>query len=183
MFGARNVIIYQPFFYNQFRRLEINGTMRFERYLDVGGHGLQHVELFPNGRVPHKLGHLYRHHPAEMFLGSSCERELIRDWHVHIDNECDYIPGYCGGLSLGDARDLGALNNGIDLDQYPVLRALLTDLEELLLLGLEFGYQEQEGYVSKCHLCVDIRRHLVAHGDFQELKPEGFYRHLEDGAA
>jgi hypothetical protein len=100
---------------------------------------------------------------------------------VHIDNECHYIPGYCGGLSLGDARDLDALNRGIDLDRYPVLSALLTDLKELLALDREFDYEEQEGYVSKCHLCVDIRRHLVAHGDFQELTPRGFYRHLEDG--
>lgn len=181
IFDTRNVIVYQQFFYNQFRRLEVDGTMGFEEYLKVGGHGLHRVELLPNGRVPYKLAHLYEHHPAERYCGSSCQRELIRDWHVHIDNKCHYIPGYCGGLSLGDARDLQALNSGIDLGRYPVLSALLTDLEELLILGREFDYEEQEGYVSKCHLCVDIRRHLVAHGDFQELKPEGFYEHLEDG--
>lgn len=183
VFDTRNVIVYQPFFYNQFQRLGINGTMRFERYLEVGGHGLRHVELFANGRVPYKLSHLYENYPAERFYGSSCRRELIRDWHVHIDNKCHYIPGYCGGLSLGNARDLEALTSGIDLDRYPVLSALLADLEELLVLGREFGYRERVGYISKCHLCVDIRRHLAAHGDFQELKPEGFYRHLENGAA
>jgi hypothetical protein len=41
----------------------------------------------------------------------------------------------------------------------------------------------QEGYVSKCYPCIDIRGHPVAHGDFQELKPAGFYKHLEDGVA
>lgn len=183
VFDSRDVIVYQQFFYNQFRRLEINGTIGFEEYLDEAGYGLHHVELFANGRVPYKLAELYRHHPAERFFGSSCQQELLRDWHVHIDNECHYIPGYCGGLSLGDARDLDALTNGIDLDQHAVLKALLTDLEELLVLGLAFGYQEREGYVSKCHLCIDIRHHLVAHGDFQELRPRGFYSHLEDELA
>ena len=62
-----------------------------------------------------------------------------------------------------------------------MLRALLTDLEELYQLGREFGYQErEEGYISKCHLCVDIRRHLARSGEFKELRPRQFYEHLED---
>ena len=69
----------------------------------------------------------------------------------------------------------GLILEGVDLDQRPVLRALLTDLEDLVHLGLELGYEEREGYVSKCHLCADIRRHLLQHGDFIELQPRLFY--------
>ncbi|MEM4724244.1 MAG: hypothetical protein QXP01_04470, partial [Candidatus Hadarchaeum sp.] len=97
-----------------------------------------------------------------------------------IDNYGNYVPGYCGGLSLGDARDLNKLLQGIHLDELPVLRALLTSLEELYRLGKAYGYEELDGYVSKCHLCTDIRRHLAKVGDFPELKPREFYEHLED---
>jgi hypothetical protein len=175
-----HVIVYQPFFFEQFRRLALKGTLAFEDYLRVAGHGLRYVELFASGRAPYKLANLYEHYPAERFFGVSCRRELIRDWHVHVDNYGNFIPGYCGGLSLGDARDLEALCRGVELEERPVLQALLTDLKALYDLGREFGYQERERYVSKCHLCVDVRRHLALEGEFKELRPRAFYERLED---
>ncbi len=179
VFGDR-VIVYQPFFFEQFRRLGVKGTLAFEDYLKEAGYGLHYVELFPSGRAPYKLAHLYERYPAERFFGLSCRLELIRDWHIHVDNYGNFIPGYCGGLSLGDARDLNTLCRGIDLETMPVLSALLTDLKALYDLGKEFGYREQEGYVSKCHLCVDVRRHLAREGNFRELVPRAFYERLED---
>lgn len=175
-----HVIVYQPFFFEQFRRLALKGTLAFEDYVRVAGHGLQYVELFASGRAPYKLAHLYEHYPAGRFFGVSCRWELIRDWHVHVDNYGHFIPGYCGGLSLGDARDLQALCRGVELEERPVLKALLTDLKALYDLGKEFGYRERKGYVSKCHLCVDVRRHLALAGEFKELEPRAFYERLED---
>ena len=189
VFAGGNVIVYQRLFLDQFRQLGLRGTLSFEDYvgaLEQAGHGLQYVELFANGRVPYKLARLYQRRPAHHFFGASCRRELIRDWHVHVDNYCNFVPGYCGGLSLGDARALDAMREGIDLDQRPVLRALLTDLEALYDLGRRFGYQPRAGYISKCHLCIDVRRHLARNDDFErasavhELKPRAFYEHLED---
>ncbi|HSR33415.1 MAG TPA: radical SAM protein [Anaerolineae bacterium] len=181
VFGA-NAIVYQQFFYRQFQELGLRGTLPFDDYLDRAGHGLQYVELFANGRVPYKMGDLFHHYPAEHFFGASCRRELIRDWHVHVDNYGNLLPGFCGGLSLGDARDLDALCRGIDLDGLPVLKALLTDLADLYHLSLRFGYEEKAGYVSKCHLCLDTRRHLAKTGDFTELQPRELYERLEDGS-
>jgi hypothetical protein len=43
----------------------------------------------------------------------------------------------------------------------------------------QYGYQPlAEGYTGKCHLCVDVRRHLVDVGDLAELSPRGFYEHI-----
>ena len=180
VFGHRNVLVYQAIFYEEFSRLGIEGTLPLEKYLRKGL-GLAYAELFLSGRAAYKLAHLFPRYPARRFFGLSCRRELIRDWHVHVDNYCHYIPGFCAGLSLGDARDLTAICGGIDPARYPVLRALLTDLEELYRLGVAHGYVErEEGYISKCHLCLDVRRHLVGHGDFPELRPRAFYEHLED---
>jgi len=179
VFSPDNTIVYQAFFYQQFHQLDLRGTLPFEKYLRIAGHGLQYVELFASGRAPYRLGDLYEHRPARSFFGASCHRELVRDWHVHIDNYCNYIPGYCGGISLGDARDLNAICSVIDLDERPALNALLTDLKALHDLGMQCGYEEQNGYISKCHLCIDIRQHLARHGGFRELTPKAFYDRLE----
>lgn len=179
VFGG-NAIVYQRFFFDQFKRLGLSGTLDFEDYLERAGQGLQHVELFANGRTPYKLARLYEHRPADYFFGTSCQGELIREWHIHVDNYGNFVPGYCGGLSLGDARDLDAICQGIDLEALPVLRALLTDLENLYELGVRLGYEERDGYISKCHLCADVRRHLAQSANFQELKPRAFYERLED---
>jgi len=181
IFGA-NVILYQEFFYHQFKRFNLKGTMSFEEYLQKAGLGsLYKIELLPMGRAPYKLGHLYKKYPAKQFFGESCAEQLTRNWHVHVDNYCNYITGYCGGISLGDARDLGSVCDGIDLEERPILAFLVTDLEKLHQFGVkEFGYKERkEGYISKCHLCVDIRKHIAQRTDeFKELRPREFYSHL-----
>jgi hypothetical protein len=35
-----------------------------------------------------------------------------------------------------------------------------------------------DGYAGKCHLCVDVRRHLVRRGGFPELRPAAFYENI-----
>jgi MoaA/NifB/PqqE/SkfB family radical SAM enzyme len=181
IFG-KSVIIYQGFFYHQFKGFNIKNCLSFEEYLQKAGHeSLYHIELLPMGRVAYKLAHLYKKYPAKIFFGESCREELTRNWHIHIDNYCNYVTGYCGGISLGDARDLDSLHE-IDLDKKPILEALVTDLKKLYEFGVEeFEYKElAEGYISKCHFCVDIRKCLAKQTDeFEELRPREFYSHLE----
>lgn len=179
---SRNMIIYQEFFYDEFKRFGIKGVLSFEEYLQRARESLHYIELLPMGRATYKLNYLYRKYQARRFFGESCKEELTRPWHVHIDNYCNYMTGYCGGISLGDARNLDAICQGVDLDEYPILEALVTNVKRLYEIGKkEFGYREQEeGYISKCHLCLDIRRHLALQTDkFKELKPREFYFHLE----
>jgi MoaA/NifB/PqqE/SkfB family radical SAM enzyme len=56
IFG-RDVIIYQEFFYHQFKRLEIRNTLPLEEYLRISPDGLRYVELLLMGRAPYKLVH------------------------------------------------------------------------------------------------------------------------------
>ncbi|MEW6215323.1 MAG: hypothetical protein AB1478_09030, partial [Nitrospirota bacterium] len=181
VFG-KNIIIYQELFYDEFKRSGNKGTLSFQEYLNKRKDSLKYIELLPMGRAVYKLGYLYRKYPAKKFFGESCIGELARPWHVHIDNYCNYMTGYCGGISLGDARSLDSICQGIDLDEYPILEALVTDIKRLYEFGTqEFGYREkQEGYIAKCHLCVDIRRHIAQQTDrFKELRPREFYFYLE----
>ncbi len=176
-----NVIIYQELFYQLFKNLTIRNALSLKEYLMMAPNSLNYAELLPMGRVPYKLGYLYKRYPAKDFFGVSCRAELTRKWHIHIDNYCNYMTGYCGGISLGDARRLNSLFKGIDMDEYPILRALVGNLGKLYEIGVkEFDYKEQsEGYISKCHLCIDIRKHLVQRTDeFNELRPKEFYWQL-----
>jgi len=180
IFGE-NVIVYQSFFYKDFKRLGIKNKLSFKEYLQKSPFSLYYMELLPMGRAAYQLSYLYKKFPAKYFFGLSCHEELTREWHIHIDNYCNYIPGYCAGISLGDARNLNSLIQGIELHDKPILNALITDLKNLYEFAVkEFNYKElSDGYISKCHLCVDIRRHIANQTDeFKELKPKEFYYHL-----
>ena len=92
------------------------------------------------------------------------------------------MPGYCGGISLGSWFELDRLlEEGIDLDNRPVLKYLVKeDMQGLLNFAKDRGYQDlSEGYVSKCHLCLDIRKFLVSTQDYAELQPKEFYEQLK----
>jgi hypothetical protein len=181
IFGA-NLMVYQEAFHRQFKELDVKSTISFEEYLQkVGLSGMGLAELLPLGRTNYKLKDLYRKYPAKAFFKESCIRSLTREWHVHIDNYGNYIAGYCGGISLGDARDLSSICGEIDLEDRRVLSALANNLEELYKVAVkEFSYKElEEGYISKCHLCLDVRRHMVQITDeFKELRPKEFYSYL-----
>jgi len=179
-----NAIIYQEFFYSQFEKLNIKDTLSFNGYLkktDVGDL-YENVELLPIGRATYTLSCLYRNYPAKQFFSESCGEELTRGWHIHVDNYCNYMTGYCAGISLGDGREIDSICQGINLDRRPILNALSNDLKSLFEFGVkEFDYKERvQGYISKCHLCVDLRRHIAQKTDqFEELRPREFYYHLE----
>jgi len=190
VFGA-NTMVYQDLFYRQMKILGVRRTLPFEEYSHlmeqkdpIGlGLGLSFYSILPMGRATYRLGHLYRKHPAAHFFNESCMEELTRDWHIHVDNYCNYMTGYCGGISLGDARNLEAICQGIELDECPVIGRLVSPkgLMKLFTFAVEeFGYKErQDGYVSKCHLCIDIRKHISEQTDeFRELKPKDFYSRL-----
>jgi MoaA/NifB/PqqE/SkfB family radical SAM enzyme len=182
IFG-KNMMVYQDNFYTQFKGISVEEKMSFEEYLQkVGIESLSYIELIPMGRAVYKFANLYRKFPAEKFFKESCIESLTRNWHVHIDNYCNYIAGYCGGISLGDAIGAKSIFNGIDFEEYPILGMLATNLRKLYDFGVkEFGYKEiKDGYISKCHLCLDIRRHIVSLTDaYRELCPREFYFNLQ----
>jgi hypothetical protein len=73
------------------------------------------------------------------------------------------------------------LQEGVDTERFPVLGLLMEeDIQGLLEFARERGYEESaEGYFSKCHLCMDLRKHLALTGNYPELSPTEFYTQLE----
>ena len=180
VFG-QNAFVYQSFFYRQFQQLAIESTLSLEDYVEKAGLGsFDYAEMIPMGRFPYKLGHLFKRQKAKSFFHQSCGKRLTSPYHIHVDNYGNYMGGFCGGISLGDAHDLSLIFRGIDLDKRPVLKALVAGIEPLHKLGQGFGYEEiPEGYVSACHLCMDIRKHMVQQTEeFVELRPKEIYEHI-----
>ena len=183
VFGA-NVVVYQLAYYHRFRQLGIKDRIPLEEYVRMTKNErlADEVELFLMGRAARQLRGFYPAHPARRFFHEPCRPSFLRNWHNHFDNYGNLMPGYCGGVSLGQWWDLDTLeNNGIDLDHHPVLGFLIAeDVQGLLQFAQQLGYRESpEGYVSKCDLCLDLRSHLASQGDFEELSPSQFYEHLD----
>ena len=182
VFG-KNVMIYQIEYYHRFIQLGINKRISLEDYIDLTKNEpfTERVELFLMGRATHQLRGFYPTYPANIFFNEPCRPPFFRNWHNHFDNYGNFMPGYCGGISLGRWQNLDSLiKEGINLEKYPVLKFLIAeDMEGLLHFTKDFGYQESpNGYLSKCDLCLDLRKYLVSRKNFKELKPKAFYMHL-----
>jgi hypothetical protein len=163
----------------------IKGKLKFEEFLNTAktDRFLDYIELLPMGRSAYLLDGLFNKYRPEAFFGENCRSELSRNWHIHVDNYFNYIPGFCAGITLGDARELPViLEKGIDLGSRPILAALVSDIRNLYQLAIDNDYRPlEQGYISKCHLCVDIRKHFIEKKiDYQELQPKEYYSHLTD---
>ena len=183
VFG-QNVAVYQLAYYHQFKQLGVTGKLSINAYRRRA-HGASlsnQVELFLMGRATEQLQDLYPKYPPERFFKIACQPDFIRSWHNHFDNYGNFMPGYCGGISLGSWFELNRLvKDGIDLDRHPVLNLLIHhDMQGLFEFASGRGYQARKaGYVSKCHLCLDIRKMLVTQDEFKELKPIQFYQQID----
>jgi hypothetical protein len=189
IFGNNGILIYTNYFYQQFQEIDSRHPLALEDYLQAVGPQRASMafateySLIPNGRVVTNLDYLYEHHSAQHFFGESCRRELSSPHHVHIDLYGNYIAGLCAGISLGNGMDLDSLYNGIDIEKRPLIEKLVQNgVESLYAWAVEeFDYEEkQNGYIAKCHLCLDIRKDLFEKEiDLLELAPRQFYENLD----
>ncbi len=188
IYGPYNVLIYTSYFYEQLQDYNPHTKIPLNRYLNTIGHEkaaqsfVEHYGLIPCGRAASKLNFLFEKKPAATFFNTTCLAEFTNPEHIHIDPYGNYIASFCAGISLGDAHKLGEIFNGIDLQQRPIIEILATSgVQGLLKLAQDqFDFQiSKEGYIAKCHLCQDIRSHIVQMTDqFEELTPVEFYRYL-----
>jgi hypothetical protein len=183
-----NVAVYQLEYYKRFKEWGVKERVLFEDYikLEKKEDFLRNIEFLLMGRAPYKLKDTLQDYIPRYTIGhffqEPCAPSFLRPLHNHFDNFGNYIPGFCGGISLGDCRELDRLlEEGIDTEQYPVLGYLMDgDLQGLFALAEEMGYREsRDGYFSKCHVCMDIRKFVVHRKDYKELRPREFYMYLK----
>jgi hypothetical protein len=188
VFGPQRVAVYRSEFLQVVQQFGLERPTPLSRYEELLGAEeawrllWQGYGIISGGRAGYRLGHLVPGRPSEAFRGMVCSGELLYAHHSHFDLHGNYIPGFCGGLALGSWYDLTRLRDDFMAERYPPL------IEELIAQG-PYGLGElaqaqhdyrplADGYAGKCHLCVDVRRHLLEADEFAELRPRGFYEQL-----
>ncbi|WP_068671375.1 radical SAM protein [Thermosulfurimonas dismutans] len=189
VFGAYHVIVYMEHFvdlirgFGEDRPVPLSEWIRIYGKEEAGRLFWKGYSLFSGGRAGFELGILAERYPYERFRGMNCMTEILLSRHCHFDPYGNYIPLFCGGLSLG--RVEGDLRRFVD-DYEAGKSRIIKILVEAGPFGLaewarrNFGFEpDPEGYVGKCHLCVAVRKFLVDTGeDFPELTPRAFYENL-----
>ena len=131
------------------------------------------------GRAAYFYAGLIGLEPLETILNRNpgpC-RELWDTSHYHVDLYGNYVPGLCSGLAF----PFELLGEKLPADEYPALAALAGEGPAgLLALARKRGFVPDKAYLNKCHLCLEMRSHLVGSGwEHPDLAPTGFYRNLD----
>ncbi|MGQ9639526.1 MAG: DUF1722 domain-containing protein, partial [Candidatus Bathyarchaeia archaeon] len=114
-----------------------------------------------NSRIrEHFLTKLYTHANFRIVKKSTSIRQLVR---FHSENKLL----------------LAAYNQ----KELKILGRIVANQEDVPFIQLiEFYLRALGGRgkdtIAKCHLCLDIRKHLVSKGDLEELKPKKFCQNL-----
>ncbi|HIE09556.1 MAG TPA: radical SAM protein [Armatimonadetes bacterium] len=188
VFGRGGVMVYQGQCIRWVAEISTDEPVPIEAYIErYGSEGAgrlfwEEYGLIPGGRSGFTLGHLTRRHPPEAFMGLDCRRELLYPNHSHFDLYGNHISWFCGGLSVGRWSELEKTIREFERGIYPSPVDILVSEGPYGLYRLaaeKYGFKPSpEGYVGKCHLCTDVRRHLVKTGDFPALRPKKFYESL-----
>jgi len=135
-----------------------------------------------NGRAAEELAPLLPGRPAEAWTGVSCREPLLRSRHVHVGPDGGVQPGVCAGILLGDAsgEDVGTIWRRLEADHgdRPIVGTLArAGPAGLLPMAEAAGYRRRPGgYASRCHLCWEVRAHLVRAGlGGDEMGPKWMY--------
>lgn len=180
VFGPGGVFVYMPHIFEILSSMPDEGTHSLEEFMQHAGitDRARLAELYgliPGGRVVRALRTSYKPVSATSFRSQTCRNQLLSTTHFHLDNCGRLFTGLCPGIVSGTIDDLHPVATA---DTHPVF-VTLCELGPVGLMDIaveRHGYRPNpSGYVSKCDLCFDVRRHLVATGWFPELQPPGFY--------
>ncbi len=187
VFGPENVIIYMEQFLPILARFGKEKPIPLGKWLEefgaqkAGKIFWDGYALIPGGRAGVELGFLApRKYPAQAFAGENCAREILLSRHAHFDPYGNYIPLFCGGLSLGKFEDLPSFVKTFDYRRLPLVKILVEEGPFGLaqFASHHFGHSFDGLFAGKCHLCVEVRNFLQKKDVFPELSPKEFYSNL-----
>lgn len=182
IFGKENVTFYTYSGYKMLKDKGISGKISFEDTLRIIGEKdfLKFLGnyIVPKGKCLYTLEKFFYKFPPEKFKGANCVFDFLNPYHIHVDLYGNYLTSFCAGITPGKFEKV--INEGIKIEDNEILKFLFTDIYQLLLWAEEkYGYKRKEGYINKCHLCLDIRKFLIENGYKSDyLQPEKFYSNL-----
>jgi hypothetical protein len=179
VFGPEGVIVWVPEMFRTLSQLPADTTRSLELFLTATGLKMRHVpQIYPltvHGRVTEELREAYSARPAEVYRQQTCQAELTSTAHFHIDRHGCCFVGQCPGII---ASTIDRLHPRMEEQTHPTYLACYHrgPFGLMELAAGEYGYRERgEGYISKCDLCFDVRRHLVGREAFPDIGPQEFY--------
>jgi hypothetical protein len=134
--------------------------------------------VIPGGRATSALRESYAARRADKYRHVRCDN-LLGTTHFHIDPHGFLFTGLCAGIMVATVDDL---HPEMTSASHPIAARLLADGPFGLMRSAaeRHGYREREdGYVSACDLCIDVRAFLRRAGDYPELRPDEFYLELD----
>lgn len=178
-FGRGGVIVWTPNVLQQMRaHLDPERTHTLRESCDSMGLTMAdvwglHSYLTPNGRAAEALSEGLRRRPADAFAGDACAATLPRTSHFHITPGGLLYTGLCPGIVIGSVDEP---HREYTAEEVPLYDTLCTEGPVGLMdRAGEVFTPDERGYVSKCHLCQEVRKALYATGAYAELRPAEFY--------
>jgi hypothetical protein len=113
------------------------------------------------GRASGYLAELVADKPAVSFVGDNCKSAFLSAKGVHIDPYGNVFSGLCSGIVVGNVTEvsLEEVWKRFSPRQSDVIEVLFAEGPfGLLSEAQEGGYEKQEFYASKCHLCTCLRQ-------------------------
>jgi len=110
-----------------------------------------------------------------LLKNKGCGVSFPTQHHFHIDMYGNFIFSHTNGVSI-EMDDLG---KPIDFNKYPYLNLLSREGVNGLYKHaiIKYGFLPQAEYISKCHLCYEVRKFLVTEKSVNspDLQPLEFY--------
>ena len=133
-----------------------------------------HSYLNPSGRAAKQLADGLPRYVPEHFAGESCGKALAETSHFHIDLHGKLFTGHCPGISVATVDDL---HPTVTMQTAPVFMSLCTGgpLAVWKMFAPEWT-PDQNGYIGKCHFCLDLRKQLFVTQRHPEIGPTELYR-------
>ena len=134
-----------------------------------------HSYLRPGGRAAERLGDGLHRHSPDRFINDSCRSMLTQTNHFHIDPFGNLIAGSCPGISVAT---IDSLHPQVTEATHPLYTCLHEEGPYAAWQRFAPDFKpEEEGYVGKCHFCLELRKHLVKNqpDQFAELRPRDYY--------
>jgi organic radical activating enzyme len=111
-----------------------------------------------------------------LLQNKGCLHSFPTQNHFHVDMFGNFVFSHTNGVSI-ELKDVG---QPIDPKKYPFLSILIHGGVNSLykLATTKYGFSAKPEYLSKCHLCYEIRRFLVIDQGIvsPDLQPLGFYQ-------
>ena len=154
----------------RYSREELSTVLGADYIFDTASHyGLSY-----NGRALNIAREYAKREDYKKFLDDVPCRNLSNFAHFHVDFACNIIPPACTGLGI-ETEDF--IKNELSQEKYPIYNALQNGGTAALFdYAVTFGFEPNiNGYVSKCELCFDIKKHLFKACKSRDLYPEFYY--------